>query len=163
VKRYEAVEALHRVLTRHRDNSKKMSGFPCYEYEDKHIYGSLLKERMQYPRMCAKYVDEEALTVLHPLLLCSTTYLRPLLVYIRFKAEIPPPKKEKILQKKLSFLRNVYPAVYEALNMLPDEFGAGTVIVDGRRSNILDLVSCPSIYGIFVGEGKIVFVGGRKP
>jgi len=163
VKRHEVVEALYRTLTKHRNSSKRLFNFPCYEYEDRYIYGSLLKEKMQYPRMCAKYIDEEALTILHPLLLCTTTYLRPLLVYVRFKAEIPPPKKEKIIQKKLSFLKNVYPAVYEAINALPDEISAGTVIVDGRRSNILDLVSCPSIYGLFIGESKVVFIGGRKP
>jgi len=180
MRRIEIIEAMHRALTRCKPvpiavmASPSKSRLRTQLYEDDEIFAAILDRRMEFPRMVVKYVDEDTLGILHPALRCTTSFLQPLLVYIKIKTEITigrttlnriplikkfakPRSEERVLRGFLK-LRKRYPTLVSAILSLPENVDE-VVIVDGRGASLLDFISCPSVYGLYIGRGVIVYVG----
>lgn len=180
MRRIEIIEAMHRALTRSRPVPIAIMASPAKKrlttrvYEDDEIFAAILDKRMEFPRMVAKYVDEDTLGVLHPALRCTTSFLDPILIYIKIKTRITvgkprlssipligrlaKPATEDRVVRSFARLRRRYPTLVGAILSLPEEVEE-VVIVDGRTGSLLDFISCPSIYGLYIGREVIVYVG----
>jgi len=149
--------------------------FTCLEYEDREVYVAVLNEKMSVPRMCGKYIDEDVLVVLHPLLYCTTTYTKPLLIYAKVNADINvlkptligritfrKPSPERTFRRLLGKLVKLSPNLATAVGLLTDEEKPYKIVVDGRDADLTSLITCPKMYGLYVGGDEVIFVGNRK-
>jgi len=181
MRRAEIMEAMRRVLARSRPVPitfvRKRYMVKTKAYEDGEIFGAVLDYKLEPPRLVVKYLDEDTLCVLHPTLRCTTTYTDPLYIYIRFKSDsisfaqaVPIPLIGRFVRARLgeeevvaSFTRlsRRFPTLVRAVMSLPEEIGDELVIVDGRRASLLELVSCPMTYGLYIREKVVIYVGRK--
>jgi len=153
------VEAFSRAV---KFKAVKIGRMVCREYEDRNFYISLVTQREEIPRMCLKYISSDMFNVLHPLLRCTSTYLYPLLIYVKVKdpniklSEKQIPKKVKKSSNKLS------PYIQSLFNVDIDWSSNPILVVDGMKSTLFSLIMCPKIYGFYLQGDEFVFIGSRK-
>ena len=152
-------------------------------YRDREVSATMISGKLKPPRIVVDEIDEDTLTILHPALRCTETFVKPLLVYASFrsgvtvgrslrrplidpllklvdrlrKMEVDPA--EKVL-RRFAKLRKRYPTFTSAvLSIEPPEKGGELVVVDGRKATLTDLVTCPSVYGVFRSTRFFIYVG----
>ena len=139
---------------------RKIYGMSCKSYEDENYYISILERRQTFPRICAKYLHGDILTILHPLLLCTPTYHPPLLIYMYVKNPLEPKK----VGKKTRTLRRIYPTAIDALIKIPFRSDLEEIIVvDGKETRYHNLILCPTEWGIYISNSNrvAIYVGRR--
>jgi len=134
----------------------------CREYEDRNFYISLLTQREEVPRMCLKYISGDMFNVLHPLLRCASSYLYPLLIYVKVKDPNVKLNEKRIPQKVKKSSNKLSPYIQSLFSADIDWNSNPILVVDGSRSTLLSLIMCPKIYGFYLQGDEFVFIGSRK-
>jgi|GEM_PF-5957951 len=137
---------------------KGISKIEIREYEDKNIYASITYKRLNPPRTVVKYLDEDMLTIMHPLLRCIPTFMTPYLIYIVVKKPYSSLKPKDILKAK-QFLKKKHRQIYEAISLV--ENPERDIVVDGGRANLLSLLVCPRTCGLYINKNRVLIVGGK--
>jgi len=154
----EALVLLATALKKAKDVTKEYR-IPCYLYEDRISFASILTVKQNPPRIITKYINEDTLLVIHALLKCVPTFPSPLFIYLVKKSDFEI--KENYKKKAEKFLCTRYPILCEAITKVSSS--KSKIVIDGtERSKISDLVFCPSLYSIVILENRVVFVGNRR-
>lgn len=148
-------------------------------YSDPEVTVSMVTAKLRPPRIVVSEIDEDALTVLHPALRCTTTFVNPLLVFASFRREprigvsVRRPLQDlinRVLRRRagdprervLGELRAAakrFPTFVRAVESMD---GGEVILVDGsRHASLLPLVSCPSVYGVYRTRRFFIYVGRR--